>query len=74
MLYYVGRTICTMRTRFNEHRRLIEDECTMHSVPWHFSAHHDEDPKGLELFSIEANSMQLLEGKRFYKPCQREAF
>lgn len=73
-LRYVGRTIRTMRTRFGEHRRFIEKVVTKHSVPRYFSTHHNESTSCLELFGIEAISMQLPEGEKFSQICKRETF
>lgn len=71
---YVGRTVRTMRTRFGEHRRFIEQKKDKHSVPRHFCQAHNGSTQGLELFGIEAIPMSLPEGERFSRLCQRESF
>lgn len=72
--FYVGRTLHAMRTRFGEHRRLIEKGSEKHSVPCHFKHKHGGSTEGLELFGIESLSMSIPEGERFARLCKRESF
>ena len=73
-LFYVGRTVRAMRTRFGEHRRFIEQKKDKHSVPRHFCQVHGGSTEGLELFGIEAIPMTLSEGERFSRLCMRETY
>lgn len=64
----VGRiTVCTMRTKFGEHRRFIEQKKDKHSVPWHLSQVHGGSTEGLELFGIAAISMVVPEGGEVFQ-------
>lgn len=73
-LIYVGRTICPLRQRFGQHRRLIEGGKDLHSVPRHFAEHHKKSTVGLEVWVIEQISKSMSQAERFKKLCARETF
>lgn len=51
-LLYIGRTIYTLRKRFGEHKRSIE-ECKELMIPRHFTEFHQCSPKGLQVWVAE---------------------
>lgn len=70
----MGRTIRALRTRFGEHRRLIEGVTDPHSVPRHFTEAHQQSTNGLQVWVIEQISSSLPAAERFKKLCIRETF
>lgn len=73
-LIYVGRTICPLRQRFGQHRRLIEGGKDKHSVPRHFAECHNKSTTGLSVWVIEQIPKHMSEAERFKKLCARETF
>lgn len=69
---YVGRTIQALRTRFGEHRRLIEGGIDPHSVPRHFTQAHQQSMKGLQAWVIEQICSSLPVAEHFKKLCARK--
>lgn len=69
-LLYVGRTRCTLRKRIGEHRRFIQKGCTKHSVPQHFSQHHNKNISDLRVFAIEFMPTHLTNNEKFLRLCK----
>lgn len=51
-LFYVGRTIRTLRKWFGKHYQFVEERNNKHSVPRHFLEHHNKWSDGLKLWVI----------------------
>ena len=66
-LISVGQTICPLRQRFGQHRRLIEGGKDMHSVPRHFANHHKKSTTGLSVWVIEQIPNTMTEAEHFKK-------
>lgn len=73
-LIYVGSTIRALRTRFGDHRRLIEGGTDPHTVPRHFPEVHQKSTNGLQVWVIEQIPSSLSAAERFKKLCARETF
>lgn len=73
-LIYVGHTVRALRTRFGEHRRLIEGGTDPHSGPRHFAEAHQHSTNSLQVWVIEQILSSLSVAKHFKKLCARETF
>lgn len=70
-LFYVGRTIRTLRKRFGEHRNLVEQGKDKRSVPRHFLQFHKQSSDGLRVWILEAISKTLPTAECFKRLCKK---
>lgn len=71
---YVGCTTRTLRQRFGEHRRKIEEGKDKHNVPRHLSKCHKGSTDGLKVWVVEQMPKNLSEAERFFRLCEHEIF
>lgn len=72
-LLYVGRTTRTLRKRFGEHRRSIEDNKNL-TISRHFTEFHQGSTNGLRVWIIEAIPNNLPRAELIKRLCERETF
>lgn len=70
-LLYVGRTVQTLRKRFGEHRRSIEEGAEL-TIPRHFKEFHQGSTKGLQVWVLESIPKSLPRAE--CTKCERETF
>lgn len=72
-LLYVGRTTRTLRKKFGEQRRSIEDNKNV-TIPRHFTEFHQGSTNGLRVWIIEAIPNNLPRAERIKHLRERETF
>ena len=73
-LFYVGRTIRALRTRFGEHRRAVHAGDPKSSIARHFAINHHKDISLLRVWVIEAIPETPTAVERFQRLCRQETF
>lgn len=72
-LFYVGRTIRTLRNIFKSTDISQKKGHDEHSVPRHFLEYHNKSAAGLQVWAIESIPQLIPVAERFKHLCQQES-